>query len=151
MAAIPLLWTLNCQNNTDTGATTEERQSGGTVAANTLTFKLNGAAVELIGIAHTKGTGESFIGKQADGSYINYGSATTAGEGTFTADKNSAPAYVLQYVQGGVSHTSDGGTANVTFSITVTATEISGTFSGTVRRNDGTILPVSDGQFRVNK
>jgi hypothetical protein len=138
----------DCQNTADGQAAADQNKESST--ANSLTFKLNGSAVTLSDIAYTKGGGESFIGKQAGGSYINITTEATLTNGNF--DKNSNPVYVLQYNQGGgVSFDSGSGTANVSFTVSTTATEITGTFSGTMRRNDGTIVNVTDGSFRVNK
>jgi hypothetical protein len=151
VALLPALLVLNCQNNSGDGSGTSD-DAKTPAGANSLSFKLNGNTVTLTGIAHTKGAGESFIGKQTQGSYILYTSETTPAVGTFAADRNSVPAHYLQYNEGGnVFYDSGGQGANVSFNITVTATEITGTFSGNVRRNDGVIIPLTDGQFLVNK
>lgn len=143
---LAMLAVTHCQNVTDAAQTAEENTP---ISTNTLTFKMNGNPVTLSEIAYTKSAGESFIGKQANGSYINIGSAADFASGDY--DKNSNPVFVLQYVDSGVVYDSSNGTANVAFSVTVGGTEITGTFSGTLRRNDGAVFNVTEGRFKVNK
>ncbi len=154
-AVLPLVALMNCQNTSDSAG----NDGGGdqkVPGTNTMTFKLNGAIVTMSGIAYTKGNGESFIGKQGEGRYIQIPSVADLTSGNF--DKDSNPGYFLQYsenTQGTlVTYVSGANDANTTFAVTVSATEISGTFSGVVRRVENgnvTLVNVTEGSFRVNK
>jgi hypothetical protein len=150
-AVLPLLVLMNCQNTSE--STGNDTGGGQTTPANTMTFKLNGTVVTMSGIAFTKKPTESMIGKENEGSYIHIPGAADLTSGNF--DANSNPEYSLQYsAGGGVFYSSGGNNTNTTFTVSVNATEITGTFSGTVVRTEGqnqTTVNVTDGSFRVNK
>lgn len=134
----------NCQNATESVADTTEVA---TQATNTLEFKLDGNAVKIEDIKLTRNASETFIGKEANGSYVLVETGAALASGQF--DNASTPKYYLQYnAGGGVSYFSDGAGTNVTFQVTVANGVVSGTFSGSARRNDGQTVVISEGKFR---
>lgn len=141
-----LLLAAQCQNGGETANAAGDTKTPTDFPANTMQFKLDGVQKTLSGIALTSNANEWFIGKQAEGRYILISPKAVLASGDF--DNASNPPYALQFPDGGNAYTSFA--TPLTFKITVTNTEITGTFSGHVKVTGGPAIPVTEGRFRVN-
>ncbi len=152
LAALTCAFFIGCQNTTeaDGGKDSGKGQNPSDLPANTISFKFNGNQVTISNSVYTVGGGATVMGKELQGEYIQAATPTVL---TGTYDKNTNPKFSMFYAENGTAYLSDVGAANMTFNVTVTATEVTGTFSGTLRKNTAPndILPVTDGTFRVTK
>jgi predicted small secreted protein len=157
MAALSCALFMGCQNTTenvgDGNKDDGKKSNPSDLPANTISFKLNGNPVTISNALYEASAGSTRMGKEPQGQYIFAGTATVV---TGVYDKNTAPSFHLFYAQNGVPHVSNAGTANSSFNVLATATEITGTFSGTVQKttqpgNVTEIVPVTDGMFRITK
>lgn len=153
LAAFSCAFFIGCQNTTDTSTEDKKDQTVQLnpldLPLNTIKYKFGSEPITLSGSTFTVVGTSTLMGKPGPGQFIEADTAAALASGSY--NKNSNPVYKLVHTTQTAYNSSIAGAANITFNVTVTATEVMGTFSGTTESTTGVTVQVTEGVFRITK
>lgn len=146
---------LGCQNSANEEDKSEDKATQLNpldLPLNTMKYKFGGTQITLSNATYSVVAGSTHLGAPGPGQFIIIDTAAPLTPGAY--NKASNPAYWLVHDDTNFqAHSSSAGNANIIFDITVTPTEIMGTFSGTTEStpNGGITTQITNGVFRITK